>query len=196
MNKNLEEAFATVPNIITVIRLFSAPLILLGFWFTQGWSPRFHFWLTIAVILAAASDFLDGWWARRFNCVTNFGKIHDPLADKWLAVLYLPLVGLGLFPFMPVALLWLRDITSTHLRGRSKKIISARLSGKIKTLISFPLLCLLIAAMPINGSYFAWLLPWRQLIADKGGALLSLVCIWSGIDYYYQIAVKDSKDSE
>ena len=139
------------------------------------------------MVALALTDCVDGRWARHFGCVSDFGRHFDPLADKWLTALYVPIVSWGMIHFIPVTLLLVRDITITDLRARAAKqgkLIPAHLSGKIKTAISFPLLCLLIAFVPVEGSYFSafhWLSPYLYWI---GGLLLSIVSLWSGIDYY------------
>jgi len=176
-----------IPNILTALRLLLVlPIIILFFWLPT--SAQIQFWVLMLVILASVTDWLDGWYARKFNCISDFGKVHDPLADKWLTVLYLPLVALNMIHFLPVAFLWLRDITSTHLRSLAAKPVAAKLSGKIKTAISLPLLCLLVAAVPVEGSYFGFFIFMKGLFYWVGGILLSLVCLWSGVDYYYQSA--------
>ena len=178
-----------IPNLITIFRLVITVPILLLFPFIEK-SPMLHFWLLALTILAALSDFLDGYLARKWQCISDFGKIHDPLADKWLAVLFLPLVTMGMIHYIPVALLWLCDITKTHLRAQTQKPFAARLSGKIKTSISFPLLCLLIGALPVEKSYLAFMADYKDLLYQSGW-LLALVCVWSGWDYYYQIMIKN-----
>ena len=178
-----------IPNILTITRLLlTVPILILFCWI--GDSPKIHLMIFTLVAIAASTDWLDGWWARRFNCISDFGKIHDPLADKWLAVLYIPLVSIGMIHFLPVALLWIREITSTHLRIGATKPMPARLSGKIKVIISFPLLCLLIAGIPVENSYL-WVFSYLNGFSYwVGGILLSAVCLWSGIDYYWEVIVK------
>jgi len=178
-----------IPNILTVLRLvLVVPIMVLFFWIQT--SAQIQVWVLALTILASLTDWLDGWSARKFNCVSDFGKIHDPLADKWLTVLYLPLVALGMIHFLPVTLLWLKDITSTYLRGLAAKPVAAKLSGKIKTAISLPLLCLLIAAIPVEEGYLGIFIFMKGSLYWVGGILLSLACLWSGLDYYYQIIVK------
>lgn len=175
-----------IPDILTAVRVVGTLPALLLLCFIH-FSPAIHFLTFMLVVFLAFSDYLDGWWARRFNCRSNFGKHFDPLADKWLASLYIPLVAFGMIHFLPVVLLWLRDITITDLRAqaiREGRIIAAHLSGKIKTMISFPLLCLLIAVTPVEGSWlkdFNFLAPYLYWV---GSLLLSVVCLWSGLDYY------------
>ncbi len=178
-----------VPNILTTTRLFLTLPILILLYFAQT-SPKIHLLVLFLVIIAALTDWCDGWYAKKFNCTSDFGKNYDPLADKWLTVLYLPLVAMGMIHFIPIALLWLKDISSTHLRILAKESIPAKLSGKIKTAISLPLLCILILLMPVENGYFEIFNFLDGFFYWVGGILLSVVCIWSGLDYYYQIVIK------
>jgi len=127
----------------------------------------------------------------KWNCVSDLGKTLDPLADKWLVILYLPLVAKGVIGFLPVAILFLRDLSITYLRGQSGTVIPAKLSGKIKTAISLPLLCCLIAALPVPGSRLAYFQSW-QVILDIAAYVMAMACVWSGWDYAYQI-IKNGK---
>ena len=180
-----------IPNILTIIRLILVVPILVLFYFTSN-SPDIHLIIVVLTGIATISDFLDGFIARKYDLISDFGTIHDPLADKWLTVLYIPLMSLGMIHFIPVSLLWLRDITSTHLRIMTDKPMPARLSGKVKTAISFPLMCLMILAMPVENNYFKFFTRLDGPLYWIGGIVLSLACIWSGVDYYYQVMIKKS----
>ena len=150
-----------LPNILTASRLVLTIPILLLFLVIDN-SPNVQLLVLILTIVAALTDCIDGYLARKWNCVSDLGKTLDPLADKWLVILYLPLVAKGVIGFLPVALLFLRDLSITYLRGQSGTVIPAKLSGKIKTTISLPLLCCLIAALPVpnsNLAYFPSFLP-------------------------------------
>lgn len=178
-----------IPNILTTARLILTLPILIMLYFAPT-SPQLHLLALLLVIIASLTDWLDGWYAKKFNYISNFGKNYDPLADKWLTALYLPMVALGMIHFLPVALLWLRDITSTHLRSLSREPIAAKLSGKIKTAISLPLLCVLVFLMPVANGYFEIFNFLDGFFYWVGGILLSAVCIWSSLDYYWQIIIK------
>lgn len=180
-----------IPNILTSARLILTLPILILLYFAQT-SPKIHLLALLLVILAAITDYIDGWYAKKFNCISDFGKNYDPLADKWMTALYLPLVAVGMIHFIPIALLWLKDITSTHLRSLSHKPIPARLSGRIKTAVSLPLLCILVLLMPVENGYFEIFHFLNGFFYWVGGILLSAICIWSAIDYHYQIIIKKS----
>jgi len=175
-----------IPNILTGSRIFGTiPVLILLC--CVGSSPTVQLVTFLLIVVLSLTDCLDGNLARRFNCVSDFGKNFDPLADKWFAVLYIPMVHLGMIHFLPVALLLIRDITVTDLRAQAAKqgkVIAAHLSGKIKTLVSFPLLCLMIAAVPVENGYLSLFQPLGPYLYWIGGVLLSILSIWSGIDYY------------
>lgn len=195
-----------IPNTLTIIRVILAVIVfflLLGLNYAKrlgipaDWLATIHLVIIVFVSVAAVSDALDGWIARRFNCITVFGKIWDPRADKALTLAYLPLVLLGMINFIPVALLFGRDFHITKLRSQISQPFPARASGKWKTIISFPLMCVLIAIIPVEGNYFLELFRWLHLgflarffldyqgkISLFGGLTLAGFCLWSWIDYF------------
>ena len=90
----------TIPNVLTLIRLILVPVywvLMLGY--------HLDYWALGAFLLASATDMLDGFLARRMQCITDFGKLMDPLADKLmvLSVLFTLLIR-GIIPWEPVAL--------------------------------------------------------------------------------------------
>lgn len=97
-----------IPNIISIFRLML--VIPFVYFFIQN---KFQISFNI-FMLAALSDALDGWIARRFNCQTNFGLIIDPIADKILIVCCVILLGYyRILPLWFVLLIFLRDIGIT-----------------------------------------------------------------------------------
>ena len=70
-------------NRLTILRVFMIPLFLFALW--SPWFDGYNRYIAAAVFsLASLTDLIDGWVARRFNQITNFGKFMDPLADKLL----------------------------------------------------------------------------------------------------------------
>jgi CDP-diacylglycerol---glycerol-3-phosphate 3-phosphatidyltransferase len=108
------ESLSNVPNFLSMARI---PLAIVLFACIVN-----RFWMTglIAFGLAAATDWLDGWWARRYGPLTLVGRNLDPLADKVLicgAFIYLiPVEGAGILPWM-VTVVVARELAVTGIRG-------------------------------------------------------------------------------
>ena len=106
-NEKQKSSFFTVPNILTLVRLCLIPVIVYVYCFKQFYG------LTAAlVVLSAATDVIDGVIARRFNLVSNVGKILDPIADKLtqLAVLICLITQFGWHMLLPAALLVVKEV--------------------------------------------------------------------------------------
>jgi len=93
----------------------------------------------ICFIIASATDFIDGRWARRDKLVTDFGAFLDPLADKMLTNLtFLAFVILGFMPIWMFMLILIRDYAVDGIRmiaARKNVTISASIFGKLKTTV-------------------------------------------------------------
>jgi CDP-diacylglycerol---glycerol-3-phosphate 3-phosphatidyltransferase len=126
-------ALATPANAITIARLLATP-VFVAMIVTQGAT-----WWTAAVgAVLAGSDGLDGWLARRQG-TTRSGAFLDPLADKVVVLgAMVALVTQHLFPWPPVALIAVREVTLVAYRswaGRRGISLPARTSAKVKTLV-------------------------------------------------------------
>ncbi len=125
--------FDTPPNRLTLLRILAVPAVvgLLAF-------PGFHNQVAAAVIfsLAAITDFFDGWLARTYNAVTIYGKLLDPLADKFIVVGTLIMLQHldRVHPFVVIVLIC-RELGITSLRALASAegvIIAAGSGGKWK----------------------------------------------------------------
>lgn len=107
----------TVPNLLTLVRLLSAPFIAMCLGVEEAWLV----WSgAILFAVAALTDGIDGWIARRYGQSTPEGAFLDPLADKVLVLsVLLPLTWVGIAPVWMVVILVLRDISATLLRWYS-----------------------------------------------------------------------------
>lgn len=123
-----------VPNTLTIIRILIA--LTVPFYVING---TFEVRIIAGIICTAAvlTDWIDGWYARRFNAVTNIGKILDPIADKAFVITCLSvLVYVGVISVWWVVPIILREVIVTVYRFifiEKGKIIAAVTSGKIKT---------------------------------------------------------------
>ena len=185
-----------IPNIITMIRIILSVvvLLLLGLpWhkFNIVW-PSYMFYgkvvvelnyLLSAIIFAIASftDFLDGYLARKWNVVSDFGKVMDAIADKVLVngVLIILAYNHNIMLMIPVVIV-LRDICVDAIKsvcGSKGKVIGASIAGKIKTI--FMLIgIILVLAGNIPFEFF-------NLAVDQGLILIATcLSVYSGVEYF------------
>ena len=123
-----------LPNKLTVLRIFLAPLFLL----LAMWEFPFHYAAALVVfIVASLTDLLDGKIARARGLVTNFGKFLDPLADKMLTTAaFLVLLALGKMNVWALMIVLTREFMVTSVRLLAAKdgtVIAADIWGKAKT---------------------------------------------------------------
>lgn len=135
-----------LPNSITFSRLLGIPFILYGL---QNPTDRTR-WITLAIfIIVAATDFLDGYLARKLDLVTDLGKFLDPLVDKLLVLApLLALIELGQIPAWGVFLILGRELTIAGWRVNQTSISGANIWGKLKTISQMVAISLLIAPLP------------------------------------------------
>ena len=129
------------PNKLTILRVALVPLICLLIAL-----DRFP-WAAAFFALAALTDFLDGYLARRNGQITVFGKFLEPVADKLLVLTaMIMLTGKGIIPGWAVAVVAARELAVDGLRlvaSGSGKVVAAKMPGKIKTVLQ--LFCVLSA---------------------------------------------------
>ncbi|MDO5716701.1 MAG: CDP-diacylglycerol--glycerol-3-phosphate 3-phosphatidyltransferase [Tissierellia bacterium] len=122
-----------IPNRLTVLRIFLVPVFILLFYLY-----RESYISGIVFAVAALTDFLDGYLARKNNQITIFGKFMDPLADKILAMSALIIfVEQGIIYAWPVIIVVFREFAVSGFRlvaATKGTTIAAGKSGKIKTL--------------------------------------------------------------
>lgn len=162
-----------LPTWITVSRLLGVPALLYLLYQPTTQSR----WIAVIVfVIAAGTDWLDGYLARRLNQVTELGKFLDPLVDKLLVLApLLSLIELGQVPAWGVFLILARELTVAGWRVNQTKISGANLWGKLKTVTQIVAIALLIA--PLSP---AWTVP--ALIAFWLAVALTLI---SGAIYLY-----------
>ena len=119
---------------LTFARILMIPLCL---WFLDQDTPRAGFWSAIVFTLAAITDILDGYLARKLGVVSVLGKLIDPLADKLIVMASLVwMAPMGRMPVWAVIVLLTREFSVTALRSVAASegvIISAGQEGKTKT---------------------------------------------------------------
>jgi CDP-diacylglycerol---glycerol-3-phosphate 3-phosphatidyltransferase len=190
-----------IPNRITVSRIFLIPLFLIIMLVPFNWGnmyllgvslPVTHFVGALIFIVASATDWVDGYYARKYNLVTNMGKFLDPLADKLLvSAALIVLVELRYAPSWIVIVIISREFAVTGLRlllAGEGEVVAANMLGKIKTwaqIVAISALLLHNILFEMISFPFAQVALWVALIFT----------IWSGWDYFVKNShvLKNSK---
>ncbi|MDD5581927.1 MAG: CDP-diacylglycerol--glycerol-3-phosphate 3-phosphatidyltransferase [Candidatus Marinimicrobia bacterium] len=104
-----------IPNILTLFRVLITPVCL---YFILSTGPYYSLYALILFIIASLTDLIDGWYARKYDVMTEFGKFLDPLADKILVMAMFIVFGLkDLAPWWMIGIILFRDIFITLLRS-------------------------------------------------------------------------------
>ncbi len=135
-----------LPNSITCSRLVGIPIVVYGLYQAE---PAWH-WASFTIFLmAAATDWLDGYLARKLNQITDLGKFLDPLVDKLLVLIpYLALIELHVVPAIGVSLILLRELVVAGWRVNQTQISGANLWGKAKAVVQMGSIALLMIPIP------------------------------------------------
>jgi CDP-diacylglycerol--glycerol-3-phosphate 3-phosphatidyltransferase len=152
-----------LPTWITVSRLLAIPPLLYGL---SNPSPEMRWAMVVIFLLAAGTDWVDGYLARRLNQVTELGKFLDPLVDKLLVLApLLGLIQLGSVPAWGVFLILARELTiagwrvNPSLQGATT-IRGANLWGKLKTTAQIGAIALLLAPLPAAWALWSLAIFW------------------------------------
>lgn len=170
-----------VPNLLTVLRLFAVPVMMLCLVWDDGNEAGLR-WIALAVfVFAGFTDWLDGYLARRWHAVSSFGKLADPLADKALVLGALAVLAFeGEVPWWPLIVVAVREaaVTLGRLAVAKDVVIPASLGGKLKTALQ--VLALFLLMLPVGA-------PW---VDDVGWWVLLgsvAVAVATGLDYAWRI---------
>ena len=188
------------PNVLTAIRLLAVPVfavLLLSYPHDPTWRQ-----ITTAVfVVAILTDFVDGWWARRYNLVTDFGKIADPIADKALTgMAFIGLSILGELPWWVTILVLVREWGITVMRFvllRRGVVLAANKGGKFKTTVQA--IALVLYLLPLPG--YQWGQPIStevipEIVSWILMAVAVIVTVFTGIDYVREQLTAPRRDDE
>jgi len=192
----LRQEITDLPNLITLARIALIPLVLV---WIDNYSPRLSALSCIIFLVAALSDAVDGYLARRLGLVTVVGKFLDPLADKLIVLSTLVmLVAKGRAPAWLVIVLMARELAVTGLRAIASQegfVIAAGAGGKAKTALQL----VGIAFLLVHFEYDILLFDYSLDFQEVGIYLLycSLVMsVLSGFEYFKFFVNAASKQAE
>ncbi len=179
-----------LPNKITISRILLIPVFLVIMLANFSWGelellgvtlPVTHFVGALLFILASTTDWVDGYFARKYNLVTDLGKFLDPLADKLLvSAALVVLVNFGMASAWITIVIISREFAVTGLRAilaGGGEVVAANMLGKIKTwaqIVAISALLLHNMIFELIGLQFDQIALWVALIFT----------IWSGWDYF------------
>lgn len=168
----------TTASKITLVRVLFIPVYMLCMYLSGGMSGPWMWAAFGLFVVASLTDFLDGYIARKYNQVSDFGKFLDPLADKLLTVAaMLMFCEWGLMPAWALMVVLTREFAVTGLRlvavGKGT-VIAASWSGKIKTASSMVGLCALMVFPGV--SWLCWTVV----------GVIVVTTLYSGIEYFVQ----------
>ena len=159
-------------NKLTLLRVVMIPAFLLVLYLHV---PGANYWALAIFALASITDTLDGYIARHYNQVSDFGKFMDPLADKCLVMAALCwFVEEGTFAAWVLAIVLLREFAVSGMRlvaVEKGRVIAAGWSGKIKTASTMVCICLILFGIP----------QWLNYVCQ--GVIL-VTTVYSGIEYF------------
>ena len=180
--KKIKAELFTIPNILSIIRILLIPVIVYVYCFKHD-----SIGALIWVIISTLTDIADGYIARRFNMITDFGKFIDPVADKLLIIgaFMAIIVKYRADAVFSQIMLWAlfiivtREIAVTSLRmiASADVVIAANYLGKLKT-VSQMICVVVILLEPI-------VLPGMLMIPSYALiAISTLLTVISGISYF------------
>ncbi|MBQ9103802.1 MAG: CDP-diacylglycerol--glycerol-3-phosphate 3-phosphatidyltransferase [Clostridia bacterium] len=153
-----------LPNKLTILRLILIPVFTAVYFISA--IPYNFLIAAIIFVLAACTDFLDGYIARKYNLVTDLGKFLDPIADKVLVstaliIMLVPVNGTLILPAysaIAVAIILARELIVSGFRmvAASKgMVVAADMSGKIKTFVQDIAIAVLLAGASLNAGLYS-----------------------------------------
>ncbi|ARJ04952.1 CDP-diacylglycerol--glycerol-3-phosphate 3-phosphatidyltransferase [Humibacter sp. BT305] len=172
-----------VPNVITIVRILLAPVFLIMLLVDNGQDGPLRWAAAALFIVAIATDGIDGHIARKYDLVTDLGKLLDPIADKVLtgaALVGLSILG-ELWWWVTIVIL-VREIGITVWRFLvlSDRVVPASRGGKLKTLFqSFAISFALVPLPNVLGDWMYWV-NWVLM------AIALVLTVVTGIDYIVQ----------
>ncbi|WP_120337525.1 CDP-diacylglycerol--glycerol-3-phosphate 3-phosphatidyltransferase [Cryobacterium soli] len=169
-----------LPNLITIVRILLAPVFFWMLLADNGADEALRWWAAVLFIVAIATDGVDGAIARRYNLVTDLGKLLDPIADKILTGA--ALIGLSILAELPwwvTVIILVREIGITVFRFvmLSDRVIPASRGGKLKTIMQS--VAISLALLPLWLVFGDWI-HWVNGIAMTIAVVLT---VYTGVEY-------------
>jgi CDP-diacylglycerol--glycerol-3-phosphate 3-phosphatidyltransferase len=186
-----------LPNSLTVLRIFFVPLLVVVLLTRQPnfdfWGMPIHFevWGVLILLMAAATDVMDGYIARKRREITTLGILLDPIADKLLiSAAFISLVQMGLVPAWMVVIIIGREFIVVGLREIASVeglVIPASPLGKTKMILQVLAGCAVILTAKYSSlKLLGIVLMWLVVLSAVASAIHYFQMFWSQIDIRVQ----------
>jgi CDP-diacylglycerol--glycerol-3-phosphate 3-phosphatidyltransferase len=178
-----------LPNIISVIRFLLAFVFLWLFIEGEGYYTE----ALVVFVIGAVSDWADGFIARKYNIVSQFGEHFDPLADKVLTLsAFFAFAISGIINIWLVVVVAFRDVVTTAMRYMlfAKRHIPTSKSAKFKTILQlvFIILILLLRSLSDNTKHPIVADILHSSAIDWGMLVITVLTVWTMVEYIWQVA--------
>ena len=162
-----------IPNTLTLIRVVMIPIFITILSLSHSYIG--HVLAALIFAIASITDYLDGFLARKWKVVSNFGKFADPMADKLLVMsAFIMMIELKMVPAWIVAVIICRELAVTGLRlllvETGRTVLAAAMQGKIKTFSQMFAIIFLLCHWTIPGTVLLY--------------IALIFTIYSGYDYF------------
>ena len=168
----------TLASKITLVRVLLIPAYMATMYLSGGQAGLWMYISLAIFAIASLTDYVDGYIARHYNQVTDFGKFLDPLADKLLVIAAMSMFcEWGVFPAWALMIVLTREFAVSGLRmvaGPKGKVIAAGWSGKVKTFSTMIGLCVMMAFPQIT---------WISMTVL---VVIVATTLYSGVEYFIQ----------
>lgn len=174
-----------LPNVLTISRFFLT-FVFIYYLLQAGFMAKML--AALMFLLASLTDFLDGYLARKRNLITDFGKLMDPIADKFLILAaFLVFAQMHIVALWMVVLIGIREIFITVHRlfvVKRGKVVAAEKAGKIKTIGQIGLIAIILFYLILGETkQLSHADLWIQTI-NFLMAVIVIITIYSGFSYW------------
>ena len=177
----------TIPNLLSLLRLLLVPVFAV-LYLKSDTNPVLLYWAIAVLVISGLSDALDGYIARRFNQMSEFGKLLDPVADKLTQVVVLVCVTIRFSELLPLLVICfvkelLQIIGGLLLFKNSTKIEGSRWYGKLATFVFYGVLAVFLFFEPA---------PWLSAILIALVAVLMLFAFFNYLHLFIKMRHEDA----
>ena len=166
-----------IPNILTTIRLILVPVFAYFLVGCENYSMA-----AVVFVLSGITDIADGFIARKYNMISNFGKIYDPFVDKLMQITaVVSLAVVDLIPFWVIAVVAIKEITMIIIGGilyLNKVIVYSHWYGKAATVLFYAIIFIMILWRGISPEWTMTLviLMVAAMLCSAGAYLYDIIC--------------------